>query len=92
MLRPSCADLRGVTANRHETWVRMRWTQEHRRTCDAFADDEIVWFWRPWAGAKSASDDLANDGDYNVTDTGKSANISVNTIAQGMSLVRLHLW
>ena len=48
-----------------------------------------MWFWRPWAGAKSV--DETGDGDYEVTDTGKSARISVNTIAQGMSLVRLHL-
>ena len=40
------------------------------------ADDEIVWFWRPWAGAKFAGDDPANDGDYEVTDTGKSTKIS----------------
>jgi len=51
----------------------MRWTRRHRRTCDAFADGQVAWFWRPWAGAKPASDDLAGDGDYEVTDTGKSA-------------------
>jgi len=46
---------------------------KHRLTCDACppeplaqagdADGEIVWFWRPWAGAKLAEDDLAGDGD-----------------------------
>ena len=46
-----------------------------RVTNDAVADGEIVWFWRPWAGAKSASDDLAGDGDYKVMDTGKSTKI-----------------
>jgi hypothetical protein len=39
--------------------------------CDMNADGEGVWFWRPWAGAKSV--DETGDGDYEVTDTGKSA-------------------
>jgi hypothetical protein len=63
-----------------------------RATSAADADDEIVWSWRPWAGAKVAGDDPANNGDCEVTDTGESTNISVNTIAQGMSMFRLHLW
>src|ERR1700758_1021048 len=37
------------------------------------ADGQVAWFWRPWAGAKFAGDDLASDVDYEVTDTGKSA-------------------
>jgi hypothetical protein len=37
----------------------MRWTrsveaQSFARTSNAFADGEIVWFWRPDAGAKFA--------------------------------------
>ena len=47
------------------------------------ADGEGVWFWRPWAGAKPANDPFAGDGDYEVTDTGKSTIISRKTIAQG---------
>ena len=47
-----------------------------------FVDDEIVWSWRPWAGAKSARR-VAGDGDYEFTDTGESTKISVNTVAQG---------
>jgi hypothetical protein len=56
------------------------------------ADGQVVWSWRPWAGAKVAGDDdPATDGDSEVMDTGESAPISVNTIAQGMSMFRLHL-
>ena len=40
-------------------------------TCGADADGQVVWSWRPWAGAKFAGDDLASDGDYEVTDTGE---------------------
>jgi hypothetical protein len=54
-----------------------------RATSGTNADDEIVWSWRPWAGAKSAGDEPAGDGDYEVTDTGESTKISVNTIARG---------
>jgi hypothetical protein len=43
-----------------------------------------VWSWHPWAGAKVAGDgDPANDGDYEVTDTGESTHNAVNTVAQG---------
>ena len=48
-----------------------RWTLAARATSAAEADGEIVWSWRPWAGAKVAGDDPANDGDYEVTDTGE---------------------
>jgi hypothetical protein len=30
----------------------MRWTREQRLTSAADADGEVVWFWRPDAGAK----------------------------------------
>ena len=33
----------------------MRWTQVLRQTSVALADGEVVWFWRPDAGAKLAS-------------------------------------
>jgi hypothetical protein len=39
------------------------------------ADGEGVWSWYPWAGAKSARP-IAGDGDYEVMDTGESAQIS----------------
>jgi hypothetical protein len=62
-----------------------------RATSAAIADSEIVWSWRPWAGAKFARR-IADDGDYEVTDTGESTKISVNTIAQGTPVQRLNLW
>jgi hypothetical protein len=34
---------------------------------------------------------IARDGDYQVTDIGESTQISVNTIAQGMSWFAAHL-
>src|SRR5262249_47714764 len=34
----------GVRANRHETWGGMRWTRQHRKTIDASADGEVVWY------------------------------------------------
>jgi hypothetical protein len=37
------------------------------------ADGEVVWSWRPLAGAKHASDELAGDGDSEVMDTEESA-------------------
>jgi hypothetical protein len=30
----------------------MQWTRSFRQTCDAIADGEGVWSWRPLAGAK----------------------------------------
>jgi|SRR5579864_5765684 len=37
---------------RHERWVGMRWTCWRRRTSDGNTDGEVVWSWRPLAGAK----------------------------------------
>ena len=56
------------------------------------ADGEVVWSWHPWAGAKSAGDDPQTTVTNKVMDTGESTSISVNTIAQGMSLVAADLW
>ena len=81
---------RGV-AHRHECWARDAMDARARATSAAIADGEIVWSWRPWAGAKSARR-IAGDGDYEVTDTGESTKISVNTIAQGTPVQRLNLW
>ena len=52
----------------------MRWTRQHRKTNDAGADGEIVWSWRPKAGAKLATmlAHRADDGDNNVWLTGES--------------------
>ena len=43
-----------------------------RKTCGHRADDQVVWSWRPWAGAKSARR-FAGDGDSEVMDTGESS-------------------
>jgi hypothetical protein len=69
----------------------MRWTRWYRQTCDTGADCEGVWSWHPWAGAKSANDDLQATVTNKVMDTGESTPI-IKTIAQGMSMFRLHLW
>jgi hypothetical protein len=37
------------------------------------SDGQVVWSWRPWAGAKSASDDLQMTVTNKVMDTGESA-------------------
>jgi hypothetical protein len=51
-----------------------------------------VWSWHPWAGVKHAEDDPQATVTSKVMDTGESTSISVKTIAQGMSMFRLHLW
>jgi hypothetical protein len=77
---------------RHEREAEMRWTVAASvRRMMLRPDGEGVWSWHPWAGAKVAGDDPANDGDYEVTDTGESTKISVNTIVQGMPMFGLHL-
>jgi hypothetical protein len=43
-----------------------------RPMTDVRAYGKAVWSWRPWAGAKCARR-LARDGDYEVMDTGESA-------------------
>ena len=63
---------------------------KHCQTCDAFADGEGVWSWHPWAGVKLADVSQATVTNK-VMDTGESTPISVKTIAQGMSMFRLHL-
>jgi hypothetical protein len=88
--------MRGAYRDRHDTWsAGCGGRKAAQRDCRAdercLADGKIVWSWRPWAGAKVTGDDPANNGDQKVMDTGESAKISVNTIAQGMSMFRLHL-
>jgi hypothetical protein len=69
---------RGVTADRHETWVRDAMDaggveRAHvARTNDADADGEVVWSWRSEAGAKSA-ESFADDGGNQAMVTGESA-------------------
>jgi len=53
----------------------MRWTLPCRSTSGTRADGEVVWSWRPEAGAKSARMHLhrADDGDNKVWLTEESA-------------------
>jgi hypothetical protein len=46
---------RGALRGRHERWKRDAMDAAHRWTVDVAADGEIVWSWRPDAGAKSWS-------------------------------------
>ena len=68
---------RGVTADRHETWVRDAMDaggveRVHvARTNDADADGEVVWSWRSEAGAKAA-ESFADDGGNQAMVTGES--------------------
>src|SRR5215475_8744700 len=68
----------------------MRWTLAARATSAAGADCQVVWSWRPLAGAKSADDDLQATVTKRSWTPGR-ARSSVNTIAQGMPMFRLHL-
>jgi hypothetical protein len=63
----------------------MRWTLVVSSDVRYEADGEGVWSWHPWAGAKSANDDLQATVTNKVMDTGESTLISRNTIAQGRS-------
>jgi hypothetical protein len=59
----------------------MRWTRPPCATNVAGADGEIVWFWRPDAGAKLA-ERSADDGGKKARSPGRAC-ISRKTIAQG---------
>jgi hypothetical protein len=55
----------------------MRWSQDSasafvRADERCFADGKGVWFWHPWAGAKSRDDDLKATVTKKVMDTGES--------------------
>ena len=70
---------RGVTADRHETWVRDAMDAggveraRGARTHDADADGEGVWSWRPDAGAKFLrSKLLRNDGGKRARSPGRA--------------------
>src|ERR1700756_1748838 len=54
---PRPAPARGALRDRHECWARDAMDARACATSAAIADDEIVWSWRPWAGAKQAGDD-----------------------------------
>jgi hypothetical protein len=50
----------------------MRWTRRRCETSIIGADGEVVWSWRPDAGAKRARDDLARDGGKKARSPGRS--------------------
>jgi hypothetical protein len=43
-----------------------------RKACDTKADGQVVWSWRPWAGAKFADGNLQATVTKEVMDTGES--------------------
>src|ERR1700730_13338095 len=51
----------------------MRWTRRRRKTGGAFADGEVVWSWRPDAGAKVV-ERSANDGGKRARSPGRARN------------------
>ena len=55
-----------------------------RETNDADADDEVVWSWRPDAGAKSCGDEPRDDRGKKARFPGESTKEAVKTIARGM--------
>ena len=77
----------------------MRWTWQHqallRKTNDADADGEIVWSWRPDAGAKFAGWMLshhAGDGGKQARLTGESSYKPQNHRAGKAGLSGSYLW
>jgi hypothetical protein len=60
-------------------------------TNEAIADGEIVWSWRPDAGAKFVGIRTTNDGGKKARSPGRSR-ISRKTVAQGRPDDRPHLW
>jgi hypothetical protein len=80
---------RGVTANRHETWVagcdgrKGVERATFARTNDTLRTAEACGPGTPGLVLSLAGGDPRGDGDYEVTDTGESTHNAVNTIAQG---------
>jgi hypothetical protein len=62
------------------------------RTDDAAAYGEVVWFWRPDAGAKFRGTCPARRRWQTSPVTGKSTKETVKTIVQGMPAVAVYPW
>src|SRR5689334_9057632 len=62
------------------------------RTNGAAADGEVVWSWRPDAGAKSCGHDPRGDGGKKARFPRESTKDPVKTAAQGRPDVRPILW
>ena len=76
---------RDVSADRHDTWGGDAMDAAVRETNVAKADGEVVWSWRPKAGAKFA--DASAPGRRRGQESlvpGESTKEAVKTIAQGM--------
>jgi hypothetical protein len=76
---------RGALRDRHGRWERDAMDAACQETNDVVADGEVVWSWRPDAGAKWA-ERSADDGGKRARSPGR-ARISRKTIAQGMPVV-----
>ena len=87
------ASCRGTYASSRYVECGLRWTRRRRTTSAAAADGEIVWSWRPDAGAKfdKTLTRLAGDGGKKARSPGRSR-ISRKTVAQGRPDDRPHLW
>ncbi len=70
----------------------MRWTRHVGRRLTLQADGEVVWFWRPDAGAKFRRIIPAKRRWQESPVTGKSTKDTVKTIAQGMPVDAVYLW
>ena len=71
MLPPSRLDQRGVRVVTNVGRDAMDADARAGRAAQS-ADGKVVWSWRPWAGAKSAGDDLQATVTNKVMDTGES--------------------
>jgi hypothetical protein len=69
----------------------MRWSQVHCETCNAAADGEDVWSWRPKAGVKLARS-LASDGDNKRLVTEESSEETVKPLRREWPVKAAYLW
>jgi hypothetical protein len=58
---PSRPDQEGRIAIVTDVGHGMRWTRRRRETSGAIADGEVVWSWRPDAGAKFSWDTIPRE-------------------------------
>ena len=84
---------RDVSADRHDTWGGDAMDAAARETNVAKADGEVVWSWRPKAGAKFA-DALhgAGDGGKKAWSPGRARRKPLKPSRRECRLIRLNLW
>src|SRR5262249_50249357 len=68
----SPASIRGTLRDRYERGKRDAMDATCRKTCGHGADGQVVWSWRPWAGARPVDDDRQVTVTNKVMDTGES--------------------